>query len=179
MALLGIRIYPDPVLRRHAVPVERIDRGIRKLIDDMAETMYDAPGIGLAANQVGKTLRVIVIDLQKEDYEYGLIALVNPRIVARSGTIIWEEGCLSIPDYCSEVKRSERVTVEGLDPEGRHVEIEADGLLAVALQHEIDHLDGRLFIDHLNPIKRDLFKRRWKKRQRQQAPQGKAGDYQD
>ena len=169
MALLNIHIYPDPVLRQRAVPVDMVDRSIRKLIDDMAETMYDAPGIGLAANQVGKTLRVIVIDLQKEDYHHGLIALVNPRIIAESGTIIWEEGCLSIPDYYSTVKRSEKVTVEGLDPDGKRIEIHAEGLLAVALQHEIDHLNGKLFIDHLNPIKRDLFKRRWKKRQRQQA----------
>ncbi len=164
MALLNICVYPDPVLREKARPIGMVDAAVRRLIDDMAETMYDAPGIGLAANQVGKPLRVIVIDLQREEDPHGLIVLVNPEIVQASGELVWEEGCLSVPEFFAEVHRHEKVTVRGLNADGKPVEIQADGLLAVALQHEIDHLNGRLFIDHLNPIKRDIFKRKWKKR---------------
>ena len=164
MALLNICVYPDPVLRQKARPVDRVDSSVRKLINDMAETMYDAPGIGLAANQVGKPLRLILVDLQREENNPGLIVLVNPQIVEARGEIVWEEGCLSLPDYYANVKRPGWVRVRGLNPDGETVEIEADGLLAVALQHEIDHLDGRLFIDYLNPLQRDIFKRKWKKR---------------
>jgi len=164
MAILNICVYPDPVLRQKAEPITKVDAGIRRLMDDMVETMYDAPGIGLAANQVGRPLRLIVVDLQREDDEHGLIVLVNPEIVEASGEIVWEEGCLSVPDFFSNVKRHESVVVRGLDADEKPVEIRTDGLLAVALQHEIDHLEGRLFIDHLNPIKRDIFKRKWKKR---------------
>lgn len=164
MALLNICVYPNPVLRVKARPIGTVDAAVRKLIEDMAETMYDAPGIGLAANQVGKPLRVIVIDLQREEDPHGLIVLVNPEIVQASGELVWEEGCLSVPEFFAEVHRHENVTVRGLNADGKPVEIQADGLLAVALQHEIDHLNGRLFIDHLNPIKRDIFKRKWKKR---------------
>ncbi|QCQ22256.1 peptide deformylase [Desulfoglaeba alkanexedens] len=164
MALLEIRVYPDKVLREKARPIDTVDRSVRRLINNMAETMYDAPGIGLAANQVGEALRVILVDLQREDDDHGLITLVNPEIVKAEGEVVWEEGCLSVPDYFSPVKRFETVTVRGRDPDGNPREIHASGLLAVALQHEIDHLEGRLFIDLLNPIKRDMFKRRWKKR---------------
>jgi peptide deformylase len=165
MALLSIVTYPDEPLRCHAAPVDNIDQQIRKLITNMAETMYDAPGIGLAANQVGQSLQIVVIDLQREEEEHGLITLVNPRIVAAQGEISFEEGCLSVPGYFAHIKRHEQVTVEALDVDGNPLRIEASGLLAVVLQHELDHLLGRLFIDHLNPIVRDIFKRRWKKKQ--------------
>jgi peptide deformylase len=167
MACLEICTHPDPVLRKRASDVQKVDRALRKLIDDMAETMYDAPGVGLAANQVGKLARLLVIDLQKPDYENGLIALVNPKIVAAKGQITFEEGCLSVPNYFAEVKRFNEVTVRGLDQDGRPVEIEASGLLAVVLQHEIDHLDGKLFVDRLGPIARDIFRRKWKKLQKE------------
>lgn len=164
MACLEICTYPDAVLRQDAQPIDRIDSEILRLMDDMAETMYDAPGIGLAANQVGRPVRLIVIDLQRQDYEHGLIVLVNPEIVTVSGEITHEEGCLSVPDYFATVKRAGEVTVRGLDRNGKEVRIEASGLLAVALQHEIDHLQGRLFIDCLGPIAKDIFKRKWKKK---------------
>lgn len=164
MALLEICTYPDPVLREKARRVETVDREIRKLIDDMAETMYDAPGIGLAANQVGKLLRLVMIDLQKPEYEHGLIVLVNPEIVSGRGETTYEEGCLSVPEFYSKVKRYEEVVVRGMDPDGKPVEIQAGGLLAIALQHEIDHLEGKLFIDRIGLIARDIFKRKWKKR---------------
>lgn len=166
MALLSIVTYPEEPLRCQAAPVEKIDQQIRKLITDMAETMYDAPGIGLAANQVGQRLQVVVIDLHREE-QHGLITLVNPRIVAAQGQISFEEGCLSVPGYFAHVNRHEHVTVEALDADGKPLCLEASGLLAVVLQHELDHLHGRLFIDHLNPIARDIFKRRWKKRIRE------------
>lgn len=164
MACLQICTYPDPILRRKAQPVTTIDRDIRRLIDEMAETMYSAPGIGLAANQVGKSHRVLVVDLQRPDYERGLLVLVNPRIVAASGETTYEEGCLSVPEFFSNVKRYDQITVQALDKDGSPVEISASGLLAVVLQHEIDHLEGRLFIDRLGTITRELFKRKWKKR---------------
>mgnify|MGYP000619201041 CR=1 FL=1 len=164
MACLQICTYPDPILRRKAEPVPTVDREIRRLIDEMAETMYSAPGIGLAANQVGKAQRVLVVDLQRPEYDQGLLVLVNPKIVAASGETTYEEGCLSVPEFFSNVKRYEQVTVQALDKDGKPVEISANGLLAVVLQHEIDHLEGRLFIDHLGTITRELFKRKWKKR---------------
>jgi peptide deformylase len=164
MACLQICTYPDPILRRKAEPVTTIDREIRKLIDEMAETMYSAPGIGLAANQVGKRQRLVVIDLQRPEYDQGLVVLINPKIVAAGGETTYEEGCLSVPEFFSNVKRYEQVTVHALDKDGKPIEICASGLLAVVLQHEIDHLEGRLFIDHLGTITRELFKRKWKKR---------------
>ncbi len=165
MAILSICTYPDPVLKKQAKPVDEINSSIRKLITDMAETMYDAPGIGLAANQVGRLERIIVVDLQKPDLQQGLIAIVNPEIVKAEGSVKYEEGCLSVPGFYSKVKRAERVTVKGLSPDGKPVTIEADGLLAVVLQHEIDHLDGYLFVDRLGPVAKELFKRKWKKLQ--------------
>lgn len=171
MALLDISIYPSPVLRKQARPVDEVDRKVRKLVDDMAETMYEAPGIGLAANQVGLPLRLLVVDLQREEYDNGLITLINPEIVAARGSTTFEEGCLSVPEFFSDVKRYEEVTVHALDVDGKRIEVQASGLLAVVLQHEIDHLSGRLFIDHINPIKRDIFKRKWKKMHKRQNDQ--------
>jgi peptide deformylase len=167
MALLEICTYPESVLRENAAPVETVDRQCRKLIDDMVETMYEAPGIGLAANQVGKAVQVITIDLQRPEDENGLIVLVNPRIVTAGGTITWEEGCLSVPEFFAKVKRFETVTVKALSPDGKPVEINASGLLAVVLQHEIDHLAGQLFVDKIGPIARDIFRRKWKKKQKE------------
>ncbi len=165
MAILKIFKYPDPVLRDKAKPVERIDSSIRKLAEDMAETMYNAPGIGLAANQVGELKRIIVVDLQnrEENHSSGLIVLINPEIIETSGLIKCEEGCLSVPGFYSKVKRHERIVVQGKNLDGKLVKIDAQGLLSVALQHEIDHLDGILFIDRLGPVGRELFKRKWKK----------------
>lgn len=167
MAVLKICTYPDPILREQAEPVEVIDDDIQKLIDDMAETMYCAPGIGLAANQVGRPLRLIVIDLQKEDCDNGLIALINPELVNASGEASIEEGCLSVPEFFASVKRAEEVVVSGLNREGKKIEISAGGLLAIVLQHEMDHLDGKLFIDRINPVIRDIFKRKWKKKHKE------------
>ncbi len=164
MALLPICIYPDPILRRKTEPVEEINENIQQLIDDMAETMYHAPGIGLAANQVGCPLRVLVIDVRREGSESGLIALINPELVSADGEISFEEGCLSVPEFFSTVKRCEEVVGRALDREGKEMEIRADGILAIALQHEIDHLNGKLFIDRLSPVARDVFKRKWKKK---------------
>lgn len=164
MALLNICTYPDPVLRKKAEPVEVIDEGIQRLIDDMAETMYHAPGIGLAANQVGKPIRLVVIDVQREEQARSLIVLINPQLVSGEGESSREEGCLSVPEFFANVKRFAEVLVRGLDRDGHEFEISADGLLAVALQHEMDHLDGKLFIDHISPVSRDIFKRKWKKK---------------
>ncbi|MGA2404801.1 MAG: peptide deformylase [Syntrophobacteraceae bacterium] len=164
MALLPICTYPDPVLREKARCVDDIDNGIQRLIDDMIDTMHQAPGIGLAANQVGRPLSVLVIDIQREECEYGLIVLINPELLSARGEITFDEGCLSVPEYFANVKRHEEVVVCGLDREGKKIEIAAAGLLAVVLQHEMDHLEGKLFIDRLSPITRDIFKRRWKKK---------------
>ncbi len=167
MAVLKICTYPDPVLREQAEPVEVIDEDIQRLIDDMAETMYSAPGVGLAANQVGRPLRLIVIDLQREDSDDGLIALINPELVESSGEASFEEGCLSVPEFFASVKRAEEVIVRGFNREGKEVEISTGGFLAIVLQHEMDHLDGKLFIDRINPVTRDIFKRKWKKKHKE------------
>lgn len=160
MAVLPIRILGDPVLREKAKRVRKIDASIQQLIDDMIETMRDAPGVGLAANQVGVLFRVIVIQVPEEDEErtedrddWQLITLINPQIVKRSGERILDEGCLSIPGYKAQVPRSVNVTVKGLNREGKEVRIKAkDSLLAEALEHEIDHINGVLYVDHLESM---------------------------
>lgn len=169
MAILKIKTYPDRVLRGIAEPVEVVDKRIRKLIDNMAETMYDAPGIGLAANQVGELKNIVIIDINRDGESTGLLTFVNPEIIEASGITKVEEGCLSVPEFFSEVKRCEKVRVKAVDLNGKPFEIEAKGMLAVALQHEIDHLNGKLFIDHLNPLKREIFKRNWKKKKKKRA----------
>ena len=136
----------------------------------MAETMYSAPGIGLAATQVGVAKQVLVADTAARKPESELIVLINPEIVAAEGEVLFEEGCLSVPDYQAEVKRHERITVRGLNLKGEEVEIEAEGLLAIVLQHEIDHLNGILFIDRLSKLKRDLYKRRLRKKLAKEQP---------
>jgi peptide deformylase len=164
MAILHICTYPEEILRQRAEPITEIDEEVVKLVDHMAETMYSAPGIGLAATQVGVAKQVLVADIAPRRPESELIVLINPEIVAAEGEVIFEEGCLSVPDYQAEVKRNERITVRGLNLKGEEVEIEAEGLLAIVLQHEIDHLNGILFIDRLSKLKRDLYKRRLKKK---------------
>ena len=164
MAILHICTYPEEILRQRAEPITEIDEEVVKLVDHMAETMYSAPGIGLAATQVGVAKQVLVADIAPRRPESELIVLINPEILAAEGEVIFEEGCLSVPDYQAEVKRNERITVRGLNLKGEEVEIEAEGLLAIVLQHEIDHLNGILFIDRLSKLKRDLYKRRLKKK---------------
>ena len=163
MAILHICTYPEEILRQRAEPITEIDEEVVKLVDHMTETMYSAPGIGLAATQVGVAKQVLVVDIAPRRPESELIVLINPEIVAAEGEVIFEEGCLSVPDYQAEVKRHEKITVRGLNLKGEEVEIEAEGLLAVVLQHEIDHLNGKLFIDRLSKLKRDLYKRKVRK----------------
>jgi peptide deformylase len=163
MAILHICTYPEEILRQRAEPITEIDEEVVELVDHMAETMYSAPGIGLAATQVGVAKQVLVVDIAPRRPESELIVLINPEIVAAEGEVIFEEGCLSVPDYQAEVKRHEKITVRGLNLKGEEVEIEAEGLLAVVLQHEIDHLNGMLFIDRLSKLKRDLYKRKVRK----------------
>ncbi|HYQ47526.1 MAG TPA: peptide deformylase [Thermodesulfovibrionales bacterium] len=163
MAVLDIKKYPSPVLKKKAAPVSVFDEALQQLIDDMVETMYAAPGVGLAAPQVGISKRLAVIDISSRDEKYPLIVLINPSILRSEGEIEFEEGCLSIPEYTAKVKRSENLIVRARNREGTHVEIEAEGLLAIALQHEIDHLDGLLLIDRISPIKREFFKKRYQK----------------
>lgn len=167
MATLEILQYPDERLRRRAAPVEGVDERVRRLVDDMLETMYAAPGIGLAATQVGVEERVAVIDVS--EHKDAPLVLVNPEIVAREGTTESEEGCLSIPDVYEKVRRAERVTVRALDRDGTPYELTAEGLLAVCVQHEIDHLDGRLFIDRLSLLKRQRIEKRLAKQRRRDA----------
>jgi peptide deformylase len=163
MSLLEIRKYPDKILKEKTVPVNNIDAETQLLIDDMIETMHFVRGIGLAANQIGIAKRLCVIDVTAREEKGSLIVLINPLILEKEGIVEVEEGCLSIPGYMTTIKRAEKVYVKGLDREGKNMEIESTGLLARALQHEIDHLDGLLFIDRLSPIKREFFKRRYKK----------------
>lgn len=164
MSLLKILSYPDPRLRKRSVQVERMDKEIEKLLDDMIETMYKAPGVGLAAPQVGINLRVIVIDVSvKQEGTPGLIQLINPEIVSSEAKQVEEEGCLSITGFSSEVRRKATVKVQGLDRSGKLIEIEGSGLLARAFQHEIDHIDGILYIDRLSRLKRELLRKKIEK----------------
>jgi peptide deformylase len=160
MALLRIRKFPDDVLKKPALPVENINGTLAQLLDSMAQTMYAAPGVGLAAPQIGESQRVIVIDTDHEEPGKHLLKLINPEIVESEGNIIWEEGCLSVVDYTADVERAKRVLVRAWTPDQKQIEIEGDELLAVALQHEIDHLNGKLFIDRISRIKRELYKRK-------------------
>lgn len=163
MAILEIKKYPEKILGIKAEPVKKIDSNILRLIDDMVETMYAAPGVGLAAPQVGVSLRVMVVDVSTKEKGSGLIVLINPEIISIEGESEEEEGCLSVPDYRSQIKRDEMIIVRGLNREGREIEIEGKGLLSRALQHEIDHLNGTLIIDRVSPIKREMFKKRFRK----------------
>jgi peptide deformylase len=161
--IMKIYKFPEPVLREQAEPVENIDGEIQRLIDAMGETMYAAPGIGLAANQVGEPIQLLVYDLTPKDKGRNLCVLINPEIVAAEGEIIYDEACLSVIDFSAEVKRNASVKVRGFDRHGKPVDVEAEGLMAICLQHEIDHLNGKLFIDHISSLKRALYKRRLQK----------------
>ncbi|MEO0545809.1 MAG: peptide deformylase [Pseudomonadota bacterium] len=190
MALLPLIHLPDPVLRRVSKPVERVDDDLRTFLDCMLDTMYDAPGIGLAAVQVGEPIRVFTVDCAKrsddeaeaadgtaqrgetEEEDRSPIFLINPEIVAFSDDrAIYEEGCLSIPDYYADVERPAACTVKYLDRDGKEQMLEADGLLSVCIQHEMDHLDGRLFIDHLSKLKREMVVRKFTKIAKQNGTQ--------
>jgi peptide deformylase len=162
--LLPILHYPDPRLHRKAEPIAEITPEIRQLAADMAETMYQAPGIGLAATQVNVLKRLIVVDVSESRDQ--LLTLINPEVVAKEGEIVSEEGCLSVPGIYEKVKRSERVTVQAQNLDGEWVTIAADGLLAICLQHEIDHLDGKVFVDYLSPLKQSRIKAKLAKRAR-------------
>lgn len=173
MALLKIYTFPDPVLKQKAEPVTVFDAALEKLAIDMTETMYDAPGVGLAANQVGVLQRVLVIDTdysidgeEEEIRRYvdqNPLTIINPEILEKRGDILFKEGCLSVPGFTEEVKRYKKVKLKFQDVKGKTHELDADGLLAVAIQHEIDHLDGKLFIDRLSMVKRNLIKGKIKK----------------
>ncbi len=163
MAVRTILHYPEPLLKKISAPVVVFDDALKQLAQDMAETMYDVPGVGLAAPQVGVLTRLIVIDCSGKDNPPDLIVAVNPKIVAQEGESCEEEGCLSIPEYYAPVKRFERVTMNYQDVEGLPQQRQADGLLAVAMQHEIDHLQGILFVDHLSPLKRSIFRKKYLK----------------
>jgi len=163
MAVAKIRIYPDPVLQTRAAEIKQIDARIVQLAADMAETMYAAPGVGLAAPQIGVSERLICVDVKPPEGEKELITLINPVIVEAEGGVVEEEGCLSVPEIRENVARAERVLVRGLDLNERQREIEAHGLLARAFQHELDHLNGILFIDRISRLKRGIIQRKMRK----------------
>jgi peptide deformylase len=166
MAILEILKYPHPTLKKKSKEVEKIDEGIRKLIHDMAETMYEASGIGLAACQIGVSQRVIVLDVSPIDPQYHFFAVINPVIISQEGETDHEEGCLSVPDCFEKVKRNEKVCVKGISPEGKEMEVAGEGMLAFALQHEIDHLNGILILDKLSHLKREIYRNRLRKEKR-------------
>jgi peptide deformylase len=163
MALLEVLKYPDKRLHKIAKPVTQVNSRIQQIVSDMAQTMYAAPGVGLAATQVDIHERIIVIDITEEQNQ--LIALINPELVwASTEKKVWREGCLSVPEYFDEIERAESVKVKALDPNGNEFELEAEGLLAVCLQHEMDHLIGKVFIEYLSPLKRARIALKMKKR---------------
>jgi peptide deformylase len=170
MAILTILEFPDERLRKKAAPVEAIDESIRRLIDDMLETMYAAPGVGLAATQVNVRKRVVVIDVSEE--KNAPLCLVNPEILEKQGAEEMDEGCLSVPGVFEKVARAEKIRVRAFDRDGNSFELEADGLLAVCIQHEMDHLEGKLFVDYLSPLKRQMVRKKMKKEQRQRSAPG-------
>lgn len=163
MPVREILHYPDPLLRKKSVPVTVFDGPLQQLAQDMVETMYAAPGVGLAAPQVGELLRLIVLDCSASDEPADLIVAANPELIASAGESYEEEGCLSVPGFCTAVKRHQEVTLRYQDPTGQVHERHADGLLAIGIQHEIDHLEGILFVDRLSPLKRSIFKKKYLK----------------
>ncbi len=185
MAKLKIFTFPDPILSQKALPIAHIDKSFQQLAEDMLETMYDAPGVGLAANQVGVLQRILVIDTEYdfEELPEGSSApsviknkkprvILNPQIISCEGSISFSEGCLSVPEFTAEVDRSEKLKLQYQDLDGVTQTLSADGLLAVAIQHEIDHLDGKLFIDRLSPIKKEIVKKRLKKERLERESSG-------
>lgn len=170
MAILNILEFPDPRLRTKAKPVERVDDDIRRLIDDMFETMYAAPGIGLAATQVDVHRRLLVADVSVEKDQPHV--LINPEILEKDGVAVMEEGCLSVPGFYEPVERAEHIRVRALNRDGASYEMEAEGLLAVCIQHEMDHLEGKLFVDYLSEMKRQRIRKRLEKERRQVSQEG-------
>ena len=170
MTKLRILEFPDPRLRKKAAPVELVDDELRQLIDDMFETMYEAPGIGLAATQVDVHKRLLVADVSPEKNEPHV--LINPEILEKDGTTVTEEGCLSVPGYYEEIERAEHIKVRYLDRDGNEQESEFEGLLAVCVQHEMDHLDGILFVDHLSNLKRNMLMKKLKKLIKEREEEG-------
>lgn len=169
MALRPIVAFPLPILKKKAEPVTEFDESLQELVNDMAETMYEAPGVGLAAPQIGISLQLVVIDITPKDEPNNLIVLVNPRIVKGEGEEVDEEGCLSVVDYCSNVKRFQKIWVEAQDIEGNPLNFEAEDFYARVIQHELDHLNGKLFIDRISSLKRSLYtKKRTKQLKKQQ-----------
>jgi len=164
MSLLPILEFPDPRLRTKALPVTTFDAALKKLAEDMLETMYEAPGIGLAASQVDRHIQLLVLDVSEE--KTAPMIIVNPQILAREGTETCQEGCLSVPGIFADVERAERIRVAAQDVQGKPIEIEADGLMAVCIQHEMDHLIGKLFVDYLSPLKRDMVRKKLEKQRR-------------
>ncbi|GAB7563783.1 peptide deformylase [Methylobacillus methanolivorans] len=167
MAILDILTYPDPRLHKVAAPVDEVNDDIRQLVRDMAETMYDAPGIGLAATQVDVHKQVIVMDLSED--KSALQVFINPRIIKKCGSQDYDEGCLSVPGFYETVTRAAEITVEALDEHGKPFTLEAEGLLAVCIQHEMDHLLGKVFVEYLSGLKQNRIKNKLKKRQRERA----------
>ena len=169
MSKLDILTYPDIFLIEPTKPLEKIDGKVQQMIDDMAGTMYEAPGIGLAAIQVGWDKSLLIYDIAPRDEKRDLHVLINPQIIAKEGELLSEnEGCLSVPDFRADVKRAANITVEGHDREGKPIRMDAEGLLSIVLQHEIDHLSGTLFIEHISSLKRQMYKRRIKKQLKNQ-----------
>ena len=167
MALLTILRFPDKRLRTKAVPVVEVTDGIREFLDDMLETMYDAPGFGLAATQVNVHQQIVVIDVSEEKDQPHVF--INPVITKADGEEVCEEGCLSVPEFFAEVQRAEKISVEALDRDGNKFELETDGLLAVCIQHELDHLKGKLFVDYLSPLKQQRLRKKFEKQAKQEA----------
>ena len=165
MSKLNILAYPEKFLSQPTQPLDNIDGKVQEMIDKMALTMYDAPGVGLAAIQVGWDKSLLIYDVSPRDESRSLHVLINPKILTKEGEIVSEnEGCLSVPDFRADVKRAASITVEGLDRDGNPLKIDAEGILAIVLQHEIDHLNGTLFIEHISSLKRQMYKRRMKKK---------------
>jgi peptide deformylase len=167
MALLSILRYPDTRLRKKAQPVEQVDDSIRQIVDNMFETMYDAPGVGLAGTQVNIHQQIVVIDVSEEKDEP--LCLINAEILETEGTEESEEGCLSVPDYYAAVTRAEKVKIKALDKQGKPFELEADGLLAICIQHELDHLQGKVFVDYLSPLKQSRVRKKLEKAAKQKV----------
>jgi peptide deformylase len=168
MAVLEILKYPHPLLKKRSKEVERVDAEVRKLIQNMAETMYAANGVGLAACQVGVPRRIIVLDVSPLDSEQSLFAMINPEVISEEGEIDYEEGCLSVPDCLEKIKRREKIRIRGTSPEGKEMEVEGEGILAIALQHEIDHINGVLILDRVSRLKREIYRNKLRKEKRKE-----------
>jgi len=168
MAVLEILKYPHPLLKKRCKEVERVDAEVRKLIQNMTETMYAVNGIGLAACQVGVPRRIIVLDVSPLDYEQSLFAMINPEVILEEGEIDYEEGCLSVPDCLEKIKRREKIRIRGTSPEGKEMEVEGEGILAIALQHEIDHINGVLILDRVSRLKREIYRNKLRKEKRKE-----------